>query len=29
MKENEEWAADYYAKCNMCKAEIGVRKLNK
>jgi uncharacterized protein (DUF983 family) len=26
---NDSWEADYYAKCNVCKTEVGVRKLNR
>lgn len=28
LKEDDPWEADYYAKCSVCKAEVGVRKLN-
>ena len=27
--EDDPWPADYYAKCCVCKAEVGVRKLNR
>lgn len=27
--DDDEWPADYYAKCVVCKAEVGVRKLNR
>jgi ssDNA-binding Zn-finger/Zn-ribbon topoisomerase 1 len=27
MEEGVHWEADYYPKCKVCKAEIGVRKI--
>lgn len=27
VEDDDLWEADYYTKCNVCKAEVGVRKI--
>lgn len=29
VSDDDPWPADYYAKCNVCKGTVGVKKLNK